>query len=97
MVWTLALMFTPIHVIAQTFPSKPIRLIVPVTPGGGTDVAARMHDLIVKGLAVPATAQQIAASGADAISSSPAEFAALIKAEITKWSAVVKASGIAVD
>ena len=65
--------------------------------GTPNDIIARMHDLIVKGLAVPATAQQIAASGADAISSSPAEFAALIKAEITKWSAVVKASGIAVD
>jgi tripartite-type tricarboxylate transporter receptor subunit TctC len=27
---------------AQTFPSKPIRLIVPYPPGGGTDFVARV-------------------------------------------------------
>ena len=29
------------HAVAQTFPSKPIHLIVPYAPGGGTDTAAR--------------------------------------------------------
>lgn len=32
----------PIAVIAQTFPAKPIRLIVPSAPGGGADVTARI-------------------------------------------------------
>jgi len=36
----LVAMAAPVH--AQTFPNKPIRLIVPFTPGGGTDFVSRL-------------------------------------------------------
>jgi tripartite-type tricarboxylate transporter receptor subunit TctC len=43
--------------LAQGFPSKPIRLIVPVTPGGGTDVAARIITRVLgEGLGVQVVA-----------------------------------------
>lgn len=36
------LMLAPIGVAAQSFPSKPVRMIVPYPPGGGTDGLARV-------------------------------------------------------
>jgi len=32
----------PISAVGQAYPAKPIRLVVPATPGGGSDVPARI-------------------------------------------------------
>jgi tripartite-type tricarboxylate transporter receptor subunit TctC len=34
-------LFAPASVLAQSFPSKPLRLIIPYPPGGGTDLVGR--------------------------------------------------------
>lgn len=48
--WLMALALLPVldaPVIAQSFPERPIRIIVPVNPGGGTDIFARALQEIV--------------------------------------------------
>ena len=37
-----SLSFVPSYVQAQTYPDKPIKLIVPWPPGGGADVVSRL-------------------------------------------------------
>jgi tripartite-type tricarboxylate transporter receptor subunit TctC len=91
--------FPDIPTMSETVPGVVSTSWYGVLAPAGTpnDIIFRMHDIIVKGLNAPAIAQQIVASGADPISSSPEEFSAFIKAEIAKWTRVVKASGITVE
>jgi len=57
-------------------------------------IVERLHREIVKVLDQPDIVQRFAADGADAIDSTPQEFAAHIKAETTKWARVIKEAGI---
>ncbi len=61
--------------------------------GTPADIVAKVHAAIVKAVAKPKVAEQLAAVGSEPVANSPAEFAAFINAEIAKWGKVVK-SGV---
>ena len=57
----------------------------------------RLHQELVKSLAMADVRQKLEEQGADIVGSSPAEFAAHVKREIAKWARVVKDSGARVE
>jgi tripartite-type tricarboxylate transporter receptor subunit TctC len=69
-----------------------------VAPAGTPkDVIDTLSRAIVTALNDPGVRKSLGDLGVDIVGNSPAEFAAYIKAEIPKWTAVVKASGAHVD
>lgn len=54
---------------------------------------ARIHAEVVKALAAPDLKERAATEGVELVSSTPSDFAAFFRAEITKWSRVVQRSG----
>jgi tripartite-type tricarboxylate transporter receptor subunit TctC len=69
-----------------------------VAPAGTPpEIVAALHGATVAALADPETRKALGDLGVDIVGSLPQEFAAYIKSEIPKWSAVVKASGARVE
>ena len=60
-------------------------------------IVRRLNAEIVKILRLPEINDRLAGLGAEIVADSPEEFAALVKAEVVKWSEVVKKSGAKVD
>jgi tripartite-type tricarboxylate transporter receptor subunit TctC len=61
------------------------------------DVINKLYSEIANILKSPETREKLAADGAEAVGSTPEQFAAFIQSEIDKWSRVVKSSGIKVE
>ena len=70
-------------------------LVVPA--GTSKEIIAALYDATKKTLADPRVQKQLGDLGVDIVGNSPQEFTAYIKAEIPKWTAVVKASGASLD
>jgi tripartite-type tricarboxylate transporter receptor subunit TctC len=61
--------------------------------GLSAEVLDRLNGAVNRGMRQPEVVKRLAGEGVDAVGSTPEEFAARIRREMTKWSAVVKASG----
>jgi tripartite-type tricarboxylate transporter receptor subunit TctC len=60
-------------------------------------VIERLHGEIVKIVHSPDVKKLFLREGLEPVGNSPAEFAAIIKAEIAKWQMLVKSAGIPVE
>ncbi len=65
--------------------------------GTPAPIVKRLNAEIVKILHMPEVNERLAGLGAEIVADSPEEFAALVKAEVVKWSDVVRKSGAKVD
>lgn len=69
-----------------------------VAPAGTPpDVLKKLHDAAVKALQNPGVQASLGRLGVDIVGGTPEEFGAYIKAEIPKWTAIVKASGATME
>ena len=69
-----------------------------MAPGGTPQaIISKLHAVIVNVLKGPATSERYAVAGLDAVSNTPAEFAAMLNAEIPKWRQIVKSANIHVE
>jgi len=65
--------------------------------GTPPEIVKRLNAEMVKILAMPDVRDKLVGLGAEPVGDTPAEFAALVKTEVVKWSDVVKKSGAKVD
>jgi tripartite-type tricarboxylate transporter receptor subunit TctC len=65
--------------------------------GTPPEIVKRLNAEIVKALNMPDVREKLSGLGAEIVADSPEEFSALVKAEVAKWSDVVKKSGAKVD
>ena len=65
--------------------------------GTPRDIVVRLNAETVRALKLPDVRQLMLAQGAEPVSDSPEQFAALVRADIAKWAEVVRKSGAKAD
>jgi len=88
--WVVLFLCAPIAALAQAFPSKPIRMIVPYAAGGATDVLARpiaqkLSELVGQPVIVENRPGANAAIGADHVARSPADGYAIFLGSVVHY------------
>lgn len=68
-----------------------------VPAGTPKDILAKMHAELVKVLNMEDVKERLASQGGEAVSSSPAQFAAFMREELKKWTHVIKSSNIRIE
>jgi len=69
-----------------------------VAPAGTSpEIIARLQGETAKALREPDVREKLAGLGAEPIANTPAEFAAMIKTETAKWSAIVRSAKITIE
>ena len=62
--------------------------------GTPRDIIDKLQKEIAARMLAPETRDSLSKQGAEPVASTPDQFAAFIKAEMVKWSAVIKAAGL---
>jgi len=70
---------------------------VMVPTGTPPAVVNRLHQAVVKALAIPEVKERVSGLGADLVGNTPDEFRAFLKNELATWSKVVKEVGMRID
>ena len=70
---------------------------VSVPRGTSPAIVKRLHDVFTQALKVPEVRERLIKQGFDIVGSTPEEFDAYLRAELARWSRVVKESRASVD
>jgi len=70
---------------------------VMVPKGTPATIVDKLHAVFTQSLKLPELRERLVNQGFDVIGSTPAEFGAFVRAELKRWSAVVKASKASID
>jgi tripartite-type tricarboxylate transporter receptor subunit TctC len=90
---------SPIPVVAETVPGVSALSIVGIVAAGTTprDLVRRISEDLGKAIRSSDLTERMIQLGMEPVGSTPEQFDAMVRAEIDKWSRVVKASGAKVD